>query len=136
MTHPNTYRAAGPFDSLAMLRDGGSAGDLDADEATPTAIHIGQTPHEGITVRMVVPVAPDEAADTLDVTIEVSDTLGGTYNQIAAFEQITGANCTPGEFALRFSVPHGREYMRYTATITGTAPNWGEVDIGLTMGGF
>jgi hypothetical protein len=131
MTHPNAYRAAGPFDSLAMLRLGSSAGALDANEATPTAIHVGQTPHDGISVRMVVPQAAG-TSPTLDVTIEVSDTLGGTYNQIAAFEQINAA----GDYALRFSVPHGREYMRYTATVGGTSPDFGEVDIGLTMGGF
>lgn len=131
MTHPNVYRAAGPFDALSMLRLGSSAGALDANEATPTPVHVGQTPHDGITVRMVVPQAAG-TSPTLDVTIEVSDALGGTYNTLASFEQITAK----GDYAVRIVVPHGREYMRYTATVGGTTPDFGEVDIGLTMGGL
>jgi len=130
MTHPEVFRGAGPFDALTMLR-ATAAGDLDANEATPTALNIGQVPHKGITVRMVVPQATG-TSPTLDVTVEVSDTQGGTYNTIASFEQINAA----GEYAVRFSLPYGRPWMRYTATVGGTTPNFGAVQIGVTIGGF
>ena len=60
---------------------------------------------------------------TLDVTVESSDTLGGTYTAItgAAFTRVT---TTASQQLLVISKDEARRFVRIVYTLTGTTPSF------------
>jgi hypothetical protein len=115
------------FDKELMLR-AASAGDLDETE-TGSAVEVGPTPAEGATARIVVPQATG-TDPTVTVEIQVCATSGGTFVTVAQSEEITAA----GEYAVRFATQ--KSYVKHKATVGGTTPDFGAVEIGVVPHGI
>lgn len=65
-------------------------------------LDIGETASIGINAVMIVQNDLAEDSDTLDVTIEESDTEGSGYVEIASFALLTKGTGMPGTYSLRF----------------------------------
>lgn len=120
-------RSSGPFDALRMMRES-TDGSLTT-TGTYNGIDLSETPVGGIVIRAVVPSAV--ATTTLDLIIQAAGTdAEASYVEVARFEQITAA----GEYITRLTTQ--RRYARISVEVAGTTPDFGEVEIGPTMGGF
>ena len=117
------------YDTNLMLR---SSGDLTA-TATGSAIDYGGGARAGsrkaLVFKIVVPKA-DGTNPTCDMEIHESDTSAFTVvRRKVTLAQITAAG------VYRCSIRPYYRYMRYKATIGGTSPDFGVVQIGPEMRG-
>lgn len=78
---------------------------------------------DGDLVLVLDSAAGTGTAPTLDVTVESSDTLGGTYTAItgAAFTRVT---TTASQQLLVISKDEARRFIRIVYTLTGTTPSF------------
>ena len=64
---------------------------------------------------------------TLDMTIQTSDAVGGTYTTVATFGQVT-ASAKLGQVQVNLEGANSngelQSYVRYSATIAGTTPSF------------
>ena len=97
-----------------------SAGNLTANELTPTAVDMGEdlVPQ---TYMVSVP-SVSGTTPTLAVVIQESDD-NSTFRNVGSFESITAA----GQFYMTCKC--NARYRRYTATVGGTTPNFGATEI-------
>lgn len=114
-------------DADYMLRDGSS--DLTSSELTPTGVHTGPGPIQGMKLRIYVPEAGG-TSPTADIVLAECDTLGGTYTDVpgGTVPQITAAGL------YEHHVHWTKRYLRHETTVGGTSPDFGAVTIGLTAG--
>jgi hypothetical protein len=118
------------LDASLLLRDGATA--LDANELTPTSVDFGGPDQHPITYVLIAPALATGTSPTLDVTLEESDD-NSTWRQFANFApQLTDANTPEKQFVTAKS---DARYRRYTATLSGTTPDFGAVIIGAVIGG-
>lgn len=118
------------YDAEVMLHNPGT--DLTS-TATGTGKLIEGTPFDGMPIRVVVPACAN-ADNTLAVTIQESDVLGSGYTTTVTFDTISGAvTAQPGIY--RRWVSLRKKYVRSVATVAGTTPNYGKVQIGFDTGG-
>jgi hypothetical protein len=78
---------------------------------------------DGDLVLVLDSAAGTGTTPTLDVTVESSDTLGGTYTAItgAAFTRVT---TTASQQLLVISKDEARRFVRIVYTLTGTTPSF------------
>jgi len=108
-------------------------GSLTATETT-AAIEIGAAPTHGHGVAVHVP-AQNNAADTLDITFEESDTEGGTFRRFADVRpQVTGSGAAAAPIDLPLRIYPTRPWVRCVLTVAGTTPDFGSVAVGLDTG--
>lgn len=110
------------IDANMVLR-AASAGNLNADEATPTGVDMGVDLAPQVYMVYVPSVSGTSA--TLDVTIQESDD-DSTYRTLGTFPQIVQASA-PGQYFI--TLKSNARYRRYTADVGGTTPNFGAVII-------
>lgn len=108
------------IDSDLVLR-AASAGNLAADELTPTGVDFGGPDLDAQTYMVHVPSASG-TNPTLDVKIQESND-NSTWNDFLVFPQIT----TAGQYFV--TGKSNARYRRYTADVGGTNPNFGAVVI-------
>lgn len=109
-------------DTLLLLRDGATAGNLTATETTGTKAVKG-TPLGGMSMVIYVPSAGG-TSPTLNAKIQHGDASDGSdAADLAPFPQITAA----GTYRRRFMTL--KEYVRVVLTVGGTSPNFGAVDV-------
>lgn len=116
------------YDSSGMLR-AAADGNLTA-TVNGAGLTIRGTPVNGVTVRVHVP-SISGTTPTLDLKIQHSDD-GATWTDLATFPQI---NTTTGVGEYRRRVATPKRDVRYAATVAGTTPNFGAVQIGFETGG-
>lgn len=109
------------FDANLMFHDGTAI----TATVTPTSttrssgsavLDIKETGANGIAVVMIVQNDLAEAADTLDVTIEESDTEGSGYAEIGTFPLLTQGTGMPGTYPIR--VMTQKRFLRAVITAT------------------
>jgi len=114
------------MDAQLLLR-AAAAGNLNANEATPTSKDFGGPDQHPLTYAAVVPQATG-TSPTLDITIQESDD-DSNWHTALSFRQISAK----GKYFITGKLD-GR-YRRYTATVGGTTPNFGAVIIAPVIGG-
>jgi len=115
------------FDTLLMLRKS-TDGSLTT-TGTCEGVDVGETPVDGMTVKVVVPSAC--ATTTLLVEVQVAGTdTDGSYATVAQSELITAA----GEYDVRYASQ--RQYVRGKFSVAGTSPDFGAVEVGVVPHGF
>lgn len=114
------------MDAQLLLR-AAAAGNLNANELTPTSKDFGGPDQHELTYVVVVPQAAG-TSPTLDITIQESDN-DSTWHTVLTLRQIS----TAGKYYVTGKLD-GR-YRRYTATVGGTTPNFGAVIIAPVIGG-
>lgn len=67
---------------------------------------------------------------TLDITIQECATLAGTYQTVTTFKQITAAGAWTRKYFSNYTFP----FVRALATIGGTSPNFGTLQVGFSTG--
>lgn len=115
-------------DNDYMLRDGTVDLVVASSPETGTGVFVGPGPLNGMKVRMYVPEYGG-TTPTLDVVINECDTIGGSYDLVGTFPQITEAS---GYYEIH--IHWTKKYLQYVATLTGTLADYGAVTIGLTPG--
>lgn len=90
-----------PLDADMILRDGSTA-DLETGESAPTSttkdgdgarvIDLGKTGERGVLIVLNLPAAPTAFADTLLVTIQVSDYESTDFKAVATFPTLYALN--------------------------------------------
>jgi hypothetical protein len=113
------------YDSLGMLR-AAAAGNLTV-TGNGTGLQIDGTAAAGVGVRIHVPQATG-TTPTADIVIADSPDNSAWKSRLT-FDQITVA----GEYRQRLVTK--QKYVRFQATIGGTTPNFGAVQIGFETGG-
>lgn len=113
------------FDNNLLLR-AASAGNLSADELTPTGVDVGVDLVE--TEYCVSVPSVSGTTPTLDVKIQESDD-DSTYRDFLAFPRINAA----GVYYVKGK--SNARYRRYAADVGGTTPNFGATEIGIVPGG-
>jgi hypothetical protein len=113
------------FDSVGMLR-AVAAGNLTA-TGNGTGLQIDGTPASGVGIRIHVPQATG-TTPTFDCVIADSPD-NSTWKARLTFDQITVA----GQYRQRLVTK--QKYVRFQATVAGTSPNFGVVQIGFETGG-
>lgn len=102
--------------------------------ATVTAVSTGVdvTSFVGKGAIVLSSAAGTGTTPTLDVKLQESDTLGGTYTDVAggAFTQVTGA---PGLQKLAIDLDAAKAFLRISETLTGTTPSFAR---GVSLLGF
>ena len=96
------------FDANLMLHDGTAiTGDITPTSTTRSSgsvvLNIFKTGVNGISVVMIVQNDLAEASDLLQVTLEDSATVNGTYVEMARFPLLTKGTGMPGTYFLRFT---------------------------------
>jgi len=91
--------------------------------ATGNATGADVQARDGDLVLVLDSAAGTGTTPTLDVTVESSDTLGGTYTAItgAAFTRVT---TTASQQLLVISKDEARRFVRIVYTLTGTTPSF------------
>ncbi len=113
------------FDNNLFFRTSG-AGSMTSTE-TSSAITINETPFDGLSINVIIPNR--EVGDTVQVTLQHS-TDNSTYTTLYAFDtvaSITATNTTA--VRLRHRVQTRAKYLRTVATVAGTSPDFGAVQI-------
>ncbi len=120
------------YTELRSLTDG----DLEATETT-TGMYIGQANVAGgVPISINVP-EQDASADTLTITFEESESLAGTYRQIATAEPvITGTTVAAAPKQINLRLSNVLDYVRCVLTVTGSTPNFGAVTVGVDLGKY
>lgn len=115
----------------ANLQPRTSTDDLDANEQAIVSttrvnscavIDLGETMPKGMSCVVKVPAAGG-TTPTLDLKLQESDTEGSGYTDLVTFDQITAI----GVYVRRFAT--AKRYIRHYATVGGTTPNFGGVEI-------
>ena len=91
--------------------------------ATGSATGVNVQARDGDLYLVLDSAAGTGTTPTLDVTVESSDTLGGTYTAItgAAFTRVT---TTASQQSLVISKDEARHFIRVTYTLGGTTPSF------------
>lgn len=91
--------------------------------ATGSATGVDMQARDGDLYLVLDSAAGTGTTPTLDVTVESSDTLAGTYTAItgAAFTRVT---TTASQQSLTISKDEARRFIRVTYTIGGTTPSF------------
>lgn len=115
------------FDSLMMLVK--SADGSLTTTGTYDGVAVYESPVRGWAAKVVVPAAA--ATTTLILEVQVADTdADGSYVTVAQSEVINAA----GEYAIPFGTQ--KDYVRIQASVAGTTPDFGPVEIGIVPRGF
>lgn len=118
------------FDANLQPRTGDD--DLDANEQSIVSttrsnscavIDLGEIRPEGMSCVVICPTAPTGTSPTLDLKLQESDAMASGYTDLVTFDQITAK----GEYIRRFAT--AKRYVRHYATVGGTTPNFGKVEI-------
>ncbi len=119
------------FTEFRSLTDG----DLTATETT-SGLYLGAAAPKGTPVRIEVP-AQDASGDTLVITFEESDTVGGTYRRIATAQpEVTGTTVGAAPKEIDIVINNVLDFVRMVFTVTGSSPNFGPVTAGVDLGGY
>lgn len=91
--------------------------------ATGNATGVDLQQYDGDVVLVLDSAAGTGSSPTLDVKVQSSDTLGGTYADItgAAFTQVTG---TASQQKLVISKDEARRFVRVVYTVGGSTPSF------------
>ena len=94
---------------------------------TLAAVDIGPIPHGGLSVEVAIPAAVTGTNPTLDVTVEHSVTVGGTFTLFATQIQIDDTTGPLGDGSGVYVLPINTHlgFVRVVLTITGTAISLG-----------
>jgi hypothetical protein len=96
---------------------------------------LGGEPAQGLTIRANVNTA-NANADTLVLKYDFSDD-GTNVQESVTLPAITGTNARSGNGVESLArTAFKRRYVRYVATVTGSAPNFGVVPIGVDAGEY
>lgn len=118
------------FTELRTQADGA----LTATETTAGA-YLGAAPVAGGTPFVLAVPEMDNDADTLTVTFEESETLGGTYRLIDTMQPIfDDTDQVPATQHIR--VNNVLDYVRAVFTVTGSTPDFGLVTLGVDLGSY
>lgn len=122
----NLSRPRRAFDKLLELRD--IADGAETSTASETAKAFPILKYEALDVVVFVSAIDATTGDeTYVLTVEVSDTSGGTYVAIAALPNIraagTGVYLIPISGATALKLSASAAYIRITATLGGTTPS-------------
>ncbi len=120
-------------DSLLLLR-AAAAGALSANELTPTAIDFGGPDVQDMSYELKVPIAPTGTTPTLAAVIQGSNDNTNFTNWMSfrGSDTVQTINAR-GTYFVTGKCPF--RYRRYTATLTGTTPNFGTVIISAQVAG-
>lgn len=121
------FRGPRVADAEMVIRDGSVDGNLTADETTGE-FDFGPTPLNGIPFRLTVPL--DSASDQLDILVKTSATSGGTFLEEARWPfQSSGDGTDTKAGVYRRRLAWKRRYVKFTFDVTGSAINFGAVDL-------
>jgi len=118
------------YDNSLMLRTDAEA-DLTADELARAGTDFGAGDVRPLTYQLNVPEA--NAAVTLDVKIQMCDTLAGTYVDFLTFEQVTTAKITAGQKTYTRTGVCPKRFRRATFDVGGTTPDFGKTTLGVEL---
>jgi len=92
--------------------------------ATATGTGVDVTAYEGVAVAILDTIDGTGTTPTLDVKLQSSDAVGGTYADItgATFTQVTDSG--GGIQVIAFVVANAKAFVRAVATVTGTTPEF------------
>ena len=118
------------YDTNLVLRDGSV--DLDANEATPTAVDV-EGPTGIVELEVIIPTGVSGTTPTLAITFQQSTDGGSNYVQVAAMRSLVGTDAASEHSVYaQLSAPGSgqtRTKLRYTATVGGTTPDFKGVKI-------
>jgi hypothetical protein len=119
----------GMRDVDTTLRDGTT--DLTTTETTSTVLVRG-TPLGGLALCIECPTEPTDANETLDVTLEDGDQVGGgDAALLLTVPQIVKTDTYPKRVIRRFYTT--KDYVRTVLTTAGTTPDFKGVKVWLTV---